>query len=728
MLASLPANLKFGHLVSAIHRVLASASMVAIFSTSCAASSDSSTLPPQLSDVLAKQKTLSKEELRKELESIYYFKGTPEQTKQEAGYVLGRLLESSSNKEDQQLAIDLFEKASNHEGLWQRCQWHISECAANLGLENVVRKALDSIKQKTENAEVQANADYNIAQSYLRASEQQRAKEAFEYVSKHFGHTEFALGATYYLGEMLIDNPVTREQGLALFRHYLKESPTGHFASTIITRMLALPDFSATEADHDLFGVVYYKSANWNKALSEWKDSDKRWFEKDTCVYRLGHKAEAEELLKADIHKHANSTHIPDAASLLCQMQTKQEAIGTWQMVLGLSERYADIALWNLAIRATPDTADSYYKQILEKHPTSTYAPEASWWTMWHEAKAGKTAAALASAQAALIKYPQAKAASRFSYWVGKLDERLKQNTQALAAYKKTQEQYASNYYGYRAGQRIAALSGSYDRGWKTEPARKHPNEAWSWPEPPHLISYTDIAKNFGLTISVLSRLRQFQECIDLLPPSQPHTKTTHAKVESWLLSAVNLPLEAINTASRALVGKPQASGLWFLSYPMLHAKAIATEAKTQNIDPLLVHALVREESRYNHMAVSRSHALGLMQLLPATAYGVAKRIKLPLSSEGDIHIPQNNIKMGTDYLAYVIGRFDGNALCGVASYNGGPNAVKTLFNKFRDSGQTDFDIFVEDIPMTETRDYVRKVFGSFWNYEEIYCKQTQKS
>ncbi len=151
--------------------------------------------------------------------------------------------------------------------------------------------------------------------------------------------------------------------------------------------------------------------------------------------------------------------------------------------------------------------------------------------------------------------------------------------------------------------------------------------------------------------------------------------------------------------------------------------KAIASEAKAKNIDPLLVHALVREESRYNHMAISRSHALGLMQLLPGTAYGVAKRLGLPLSSEGDIHMPQNNIKLGTDYLSYVIGRFDGNALCGVASYNGGPNAVKSLFNKFRDSGQTDFDVFVEDIPMTETREYVRKVFGSFWNYEAIYGK-----
>lgn len=697
--------------------------MVAIFSTSCAASSDSSA-PPQLNDVLARQKTLSKEEFRKELEAIYAFQGTPEQTKQEAGYVLARLLEASPNKEDQQLAIELFEKSSNHEGLWQRSQWHISECAATLGLENIVRKSLESIKQKSDNTEIQANADYNLAQSYLRASEQQRAKEAFDYVSKHFGHTQFALGATYYLGEMLVDSPITREQGIALFRHYLKESPNGKFAMTIINRLQNLPNFVATETDHDLFGVVYYKAGNWNKALSEWKVSDARWYEKDTCLYRLGRKEEAETALKADIRSHPTSTHVPDAAALLCQMQTKQEAIGTWQMVLGLGDRFADAAQWNLALRAaSPQIADGYYKQILATHPTSAFAPESSWWLMWHEAKAGKTTAALASAQAALAKYPQAKSAPRELFWIGKLHERLKQNAQAIAAYKKTQEQYASNYYGYRAGQRLAALSGSHDRGWRTQPGRKHPNEEWSWPEPPTLISYTDIAKNFGLTISVLSRLRQFQECIDLLPPSQTQTRSNHAKLQSWLLSAVNLPLEAINTASRALVGKPQASGLWFLSYPLLHAKAIASEAKSKGVDPLLVHALVREESRYNHMAISRSHALGLMQLLPGTAYGVAKRLGLPLTSEGDIHIPQNNIKMGTDYLSYVIGRFDGNALCGVASYNGGPNALKTLFNKFRESGQSDFDVFVEDIPMTETRDYVRKVFGSFWNYEAIYAQ-----
>ena len=710
----------------AIKRVFASASMVAIFSTSCAASSDSSaTTPLPLNEVLAREKTLSKEEFRKDLEAIYTLPSTPEQTKQEAAYVLARLLETSTSKEDQQLALELFEKAGNHEGLWQRCQWHISECAATLGLENIVRKSLESIKQKSDSAEVQANADYALAQSYLRASEQQRAKEAFDYVSKHFGQTQFALGATYYLGEMLIDSPVTREQGIQLFRHYLKESPSGHFAMTILNRLQALPDFTAGEVDHDLFGLVYYKSANWNKALAEWKDSDKRWYEKDNCLFRLGRKPEAMASLKADISKHATSTHIPDAAALLCQMQTKQEAIGTWQTVLSLNEKYLDVALWNLAIRATPDNAVSYFKRIIDTHPTSAYAPESTWWITWHEAKQGRSAAALAMAQAALVRYPQVKAASRFSYWIGKFNERLKQNTQAIAAYKKTQEQYASNYYGYRAAQRIAALTGSSDHGWKTQPGRKHPNEEWSWPEPPQLISYADIAKNFGMTISVLSRLRQFQECIDLLPSASatPQARSSQAKLQSWLLSAVNLPLEAINTASRALVGKPQASGLWFLSYPLLHAKAIASEARAKNIDPLLVHALVREESRYNHMAISRSHALGLMQLLPGTAYGVAKRLGLPLSSEGDIHVPHNNIKLGTDYLSYVIGRFDGNALCGVASYNGGPNAMKSLFTKFRDSGQTDFDVFVEDIPMTETREYVRKVFGSFWNYEAIYGK-----
>jgi soluble lytic murein transglycosylase len=179
--------------------------------------------------------------------------------------------------------------------------------------------------------------------------------------------------------------------------------------------------------------------------------------------------------------------------------------------------------------------------------------------------------------------------------------------------------------------------------------------------------------------------------------------------------------MEGIRAAGRDLEGHPSKAARWQIVYPWAYAGTINEEARKNRIDPYLVHALIREESRYFPMALSRSNAIGLMQLLPGTAFGVAKRIGLAISSKDEIFIPENNIKMGTAYLAYTLGRFDGQAMLAVASYNGGPNAVKHWVDQFHAKGLSDWDIFVENIPFRETRDYVRKVFGSYWTYETIY-------
>ena len=162
------------------------------------------------------------------------------------------------------------------------------------------------------------------------------------------------------------------------------------------------------------------------------------------------------------------------------------------------------------------------------------------------------------------------------------------------------------------------------------------------------------------------------------------------------------------------------------IAYPLAYGQAIAREAAAWGVDPLLVHSLIRQESRYMHWARSCSNALGLMQLLPSTAYDVASRIKLPLSGQADILKPDNNIKMGTWYISHVIDQFHGNAgsvMFAVAGYNGGPGAVSRWWAAFQKAGKTDLDIFVEEIPKDETRDYVKRVFENYWNYQENYGK-----
>jgi soluble lytic murein transglycosylase-like protein len=263
------------------------------------------------------------------------------------------------------------------------------------------------------------------------------------------------------------------------------------------------------------------------------------------------------------------------------------------------------------------------------------------------------------------------------------------------------------------------------DSGWTTRAARVPPNLKWQWPAPEEIVEQVQIDKQFGATFSELLKLHQFDECLDILPgtrtvePENP----TNSLFKAAILAKMHRPLQAINVANKDIEGSPHLNHRWITSYPLEYATTIAENAKSNAVDPLLVHALIREESRYNADAISRSKAIGLMQLMPGTAQGVAKRLGVTLSSvPKDVFVPETNIKLGTNYLAVTIKRFDGNALLAVASYNGGPNAVKKWFSEHQLSGSSDFDVFVENIPYRETRDYVRKVFGSYWTYEEIYA------
>lgn len=141
-------------------------------------------------------------------------------------------------------------------------------------------------------------------------------------------------------------------------------------------------------------------------------------------------------------------------------------------------------------------------------------------------------------------------------------------------------------------------------------------------------------------------------------------------------------------------------------------------------MDPLLVHALIRQESRYETTALSRSKAMGLMQLLLGTAQGVAKHNGITLSSNNQVFEPPTNIALGTAYLNYVLKRHNGNAMLAVASYNGGPNAAAKWMREFQATGGGDQEYLVENIPFQETRDYVRKVFANYWTYENLYLKK----
>ncbi|MEK8019144.1 MAG: transglycosylase SLT domain-containing protein [Candidatus Parabeggiatoa sp.] len=141
--------------------------------------------------------------------------------------------------------------------------------------------------------------------------------------------------------------------------------------------------------------------------------------------------------------------------------------------------------------------------------------------------------------------------------------------------------------------------------------------------------------------------------------------------------------------------------------FPLVFRSELAAGANSQLLDLAWVYGIVRQESAFMTDVRSSAGALGLMQLMPATARLVAKKIDLPLANKRAILDIETNISLGTGYLRQVLDQFDGNHMLATASYNAGPHRAKRWL---KENSCVPADIWVELIPFTETRKYVRRV------------------
>jgi len=152
--------------------------------------------------------------------------------------------------------------------------------------------------------------------------------------------------------------------------------------------------------------------------------------------------------------------------------------------------------------------------------------------------------------------------------------------------------------------------------------------------------------------------------------------------------------------------------------YPYPHRDIIEKYAVQYKVDPLLVVAVIREESKFLPQSESHKGAKGLMQLMPSTAQSIAESIGDKTYSDNDLLNPEKNIQYGTWYLASLQKVFSNNTTLVIAAYNGGRGHVQ----EWLESGQINpKNIRQQDIPFKETQDYVGRVLKSYQKYITLY-------
>ncbi len=152
--------------------------------------------------------------------------------------------------------------------------------------------------------------------------------------------------------------------------------------------------------------------------------------------------------------------------------------------------------------------------------------------------------------------------------------------------------------------------------------------------------------------------------------------------------------------------------------YTIAFEEEILAHADFYNVPPMFVFSIARQESLFNVAAISTSYAIGLLQILPSTAQILANGENYGKITPSLLKRPLTNARFGIRYLSDLLRRFDGNVPLAAAAYNAGPGRVGRWVNN---NPEMEIDEYIEDIPIFQTRNYVKRVMGNYAIYNYIF-------
>lgn len=281
---------------------------------------------------------------------------------------------------------------------------------------------------------------------------------------------------------------------------------------------------------------------------------------------------------------------------------------------------------------------------------------------------------------------------ARAEYWLGRTYKSLKEQDESKAAFKAA-ARHVATYYGQLANKEIHGKIRPITLKKSIIPKEARQKfEARPLVQVIHiLLELKETGRAEAFAISLAKQLKSPAEQ-ELL------VELMHRKGNKYL--GVQIAKKATITSAPLI---PEA-------YPRL------TEVHTSPSDPALAHAIIRQESRFKPDAVSPAGAVGLMQLMPATATRTMKKHKL---KKGSLTHAATNVSIGTRHLKDLLDYFNGSMILAAAAYNAGVNAVENWLITFGDPRQSKIDAvdWVELIPYVETRNYVQRVLENYYCY-----------
>lgn len=451
--------------------------------------------------------------------------------------------------------------------------------------------------------------------------------------------------------------------------------------------------------------------------------------------YRLGRASAALGYLRnvtaADPALHARAIYLEGAC---CRRLDREKALlALRDKALKLfplsndTEELCFTAATYFDVNYQPAKAREAYKILYKAFPKGRYAESALWKLAlfpYFDRRFGEAALGFRNY---LLAYPNPLPASSAIYWMGRCFEKLGDYGKAKYAYSRAQALANDSYYGQLARKAEGYLK-------RLRSAESVPVSGLDFKEvvvtcdaiqlPPVLLPEPDAAG-----VRVIERARQLVAAgVPGLALSElrwgsrryPQNDDALCYIMARIYASTEDFIGAISNLRRAFPdynNRPAASlpeEVWQLLFPVRHWEIISRQTAGTNLDPTLILGVIRQESAFDQEACSRANARGLMQILPSTGRRLAKQARIVHYSVKELYKPETNIVIGTRYLASFLQKY-GRTEPALAAYNAGGTRADRWLKEF---GNADMAEFVERIPFSETRNYVKQVLSNKAHYD----------
>jgi len=422
-----------------------------------------------------------------------------------------------------------------------------------------------------------------------------------------------------------------------------------------------------------------------------------------------------------------------EKARTLAGMGRREEAVSTYREFARSHPRHelAEEALWRAAHLLEEgghyDEAASTYLDLWQGYPQGKRAAAALFRAGLCRYRRAEYEGAAEAWRKLLGGKPELR--SKALFWLGKALLRQGRAEEARARFEEAAAEQV-NYYALRAADMIGSGERSEVAAFD-EAAEREEAEAW-------LAAWLDLPDaSLRSSAQAIEKDPRFQRGRELLSLGLRDEAT--AEIEALRKDVADDPLAlyqlalslrdlglyrpSIACAVRLIHLSPAGSVreaprfLQRLAYPLYFADLVVAEARAHGLDPLLLFALVRQESLFDGWATSRADARGLTQIIPSTGEWIARRLSWRGYRAHHLYRPYLNARFGAWYLARQLEDFGGDLFAALAAYNGGPgNAARWLAR-----ARGDDDLFVEVISLPETQLYVKKVYEHYALYHALY-------